>query len=55
MPLAGLHEFAAVARATYGRGGVPENFALQVEPGPHAMTPGAFERAAGWLGDKLCR
>jgi aminoglycoside N3'-acetyltransferase/dienelactone hydrolase len=47
MPLSGVEAFAAAAREVYPEEG--ERFRLLVEPGPHAMTPTAFEIAAGWM------
>jgi hypothetical protein len=47
MPLCGVEAFAAAAREVYPEEG--ERFHLLIEPGPHAMTPTAFEIAAGWM------
>ncbi len=49
MPLAGVERCAAAARRAYAAAGAPAAFALRVDPGPHAHTPGAFAAAQAWL------
>ena len=53
MPVEGLREFAAAAEMAYAEQGTADGFELLLEPGPHTMTPTAFEKAAGWLAAKL--
>jgi aminoglycoside 3-N-acetyltransferase len=53
MPLSGLRDFEAAARAVYRARGAEENFRLFVEEGPHALTMNAFETAAEWLLQEL--
>ena len=53
MPLSGLRDFEAAARAVYRARGAEERFRLFVEEGPHALTMNAFETAAEWLGKAL--
>jgi len=49
MPLSGLRDFEAAARAVYRARGAEERFRLFVEEGPHALTVPAFETTAEWL------
>jgi hypothetical protein len=49
MPLAGLRDFEAAARAVYRARGAGDRFRLFVDEGPHAMTMPAFETVAEWL------
>lgn len=48
-----LSSFGAAAEGVYAELGNPDGFELLLESGPHAMTPTAFEKAAGWLAAKL--
>jgi hypothetical protein len=50
MPLAGVTEFAEVARQGYAAAGAVERFELLVEEGGHAMTRSGLDRLVGFLG-----
>ena len=53
MPLQGLREFEAAGAAAYAQAGAADNFRVDVEEGPHALTASAFETTAAFLRDHL--